>query len=328
MSIVVIFLPQARVETARITLPETWKIRFLESASSTEEIIAACQDADCILSVGSTASITAQVLESSPNLKLIQCLGAGFNHVDLAAAKRLKIPVANSPGQNARTVAEFTIGTIITLQRRIIEADAEIKAGNYAEFRRNVLNRGLQELAGSRIGLIGFGNIGIQVAKIAVMLGAFVSYYTLHRKPTDIELQLGVEYKSFTSILKSSDIVSLHIPLNAETQGLIGSRELELMPAGSLLINTSRGEILDQLALAKALESGLLAAAIDTLSPEPPHPDHPLLNLSQLAQRRLLLTPHVAGVTLHSNQKMLVASIANIERVLRGEAPEHLVNLV
>jgi phosphoglycerate dehydrogenase-like enzyme len=94
-----------------------------------------------------------------------------------------------------------------------------------------------------------------------------------------------------------------------------------------LLINTSRGEVVDQPALAKALESGLLAgAAIDTLFPEPPLPDHPLLNLSQSAQRRLLLTPHVAGATLNSNQKMLTASIANIERVLRGEPPKHLVN--
>jgi phosphoglycerate dehydrogenase-like enzyme len=328
MPIVVIFLPQARVEAAKVTLPATWKPRFLDSAAN-EEIIAACRDADCILSVGSTAGINAQVLENSPNLKLVQCLGAGFNHVDLAAADRLKIPVANSPGQNACTVAEFTIGTIIALQRRIIESDTEIKAGNYALFRKNILDSGLQEIAGSRIGLIGFGNIGLQVAKIAVLLGASVSYYTLHRKPSDIELQLGVNYKSFTALLENSDIVSLHVPLNAETRGLIGSRELALMPSGSLLINTSRGEVVDQPALAKALESGLLAgAAIDTLFPEPPLPDHPLLNLSQSAQRRLLLTPHVAGATLNSNQKMLTASIANIERVLRGESPNHLVNQI
>jgi len=328
MPIVVMFLPQTRVESANVTLPTTWELRFLESASD-EEIIATCHDADFILSVGSAASINARILENCSKLKLVQCLGAGFNHVDLAVADRLKISVANSPGQNAGTVAEFTIGTIIALQRRISESDAEIKAGNYASFRKNMLTKGLQEIAGSRIGLIGFGNIGRQVAKIAIMLGASVTYYTQHRKPSNIELEFGVSYQSLTSLLKNSDVLSLHIPLNADTHGLIGSRELELMPLGSLLINTSRGEVVDQLALANVLESGHLSgAAIDTLFPEPPLPDHPLLNLSQHAQRRLLLTPHVAGVTQNSNQKMLVAAISNIERVLRGEAPHHLVNLI
>lgn len=328
MPVVVMFLSQARVEAAKIVLPETWQIRFLES-SSDSEIIAACRDADCILSVGSIAGIHRSILENSPHLKLVQCLGAGFNHVDLAVAEQLKIPVANSPGQNARTVAEFTIGNIIALQRHILEADTEIKAGNYAMFRKTMLDRGLQEVAGSRLGLIGFGHIGMQVAKIAVMLGASVSYYTMHRKPAEIELELGVEYKPFTALLENSDIVSLHVPLTSETRHLIGARELKRMPPGSLVINTSRGDVLDQTALAHALESGHLAgAAIDTFSPEPPCPDHPLLNLSPLAQRKLLLTPHIAGVTAVSNQKMLAASIANIERVLRGDPPEHLVNRI
>jgi phosphoglycerate dehydrogenase-like enzyme len=325
---IVMFLSQARVNSANITLPENWKVRFLKP-SSDEEIIAVCRDADAMISVGSTAGINAHILESCPNLKLVQCLGAGFNHVDLAAAERLKIPVANSPGQNARTVAEFTIGAIIALQRRIIELNDEIKAGNYVSFRKRVLDEGLREMEGSRIGLIGLGNIGRQVAKIAVLLGASVSYYTSHRKSAGTEAQLGVEYKSLPSLLSSSDIVSLHLPLNDHTRGLIGSRELELIPPGSLLINTSRGEIVDQAALARALESGHLAgAAVDTVSPEPPHPDHPLLKLSPSAQKSLLLTPHIAGVTPTSDRKMLTASIANIERVLKGEPPEHLVSRI
>lgn len=328
MPTIVMFLSQARVTSAKITLPESWNVRLLESASD-EKIIATCQDADCILSVGSTASINAHVLESCPNLKLIQCLGAGFNHVDLAAASRLKIPVANSPGQNATTVAEFTLGAVIALQRRIIESNAEITAGNYKLFRKNMLDKGLQEIGGSRIGLIGFGNIGRQFAKLAVMLGASVSYYTLHKKPTDIEIQFGVEYKPFSALLKSSDIISIHVPLNDNTRGLIGARELELMPSDSLLINTSRGGIIDQLALANALESGHLAgAAIDTLFPEPPQVDHPLLNLSQSARKKLFLTPHIAGITTTSNHKMLASAISNIERVLRNESPEHLVNKI
>jgi phosphoglycerate dehydrogenase-like enzyme len=326
--VVVMFFPESRLQAAKVAPPNNWDLRFLESPSR-DEVIAACREADCILTLGSAAGIDARVLENSPKLKLVQCLGAGFNHVDLTAADRLEIPVANSPGQNAGTVAEFTIGAIIALQRRIVEADTRIKAGNYALFRKELLDLGLNEIGGSRIGLVGLGNIGQQVAKIAVMLGAGVHYFSLHRKSRDLELQLGIEYSAFDSLLSGSDIVSLHVPLNAETSGLIAARELALMPSGSLLVNTSRGEVVDQAALAAALESGHLAgAAVDTLSPEPPGADHPLLNLSRSAADRLLLTPHIAGVTVSSFRRMLGASIANIERVLRGEPPEHPVGRI
>lgn len=324
MPVVVMFLPESRLETAKIDLPKDWDLRFLE-APSCGEILAACRDADCLLTLGSVAGIDARVMENSPKLKLIQCLGAGFNHVALAAANRLGIPVANSPGQNAGTVAEFTIGAVIALQRRIVEADTQIKSGNYATFRKGLLDAGLAGISGCRIGLIGFGNIGQQVAKIAVMLGASVSYFSARRK-IDLEAQLGAGYAPLDALLSASDVVSLHVPLSPETRGLIAARELALMPSGSLLVNTARGEILDQAALAAALESGHLAgAAVDTLSPEPPGGYHPLLNLSPQARTRLLLTPHIAGVTVGSFRKMLGASIANIERALRGEQPQHLV---
>jgi len=326
MPVVVMLLPQSRVEAANVALPKNWELRFLEP-STVDGLMAACRDADCVLTLGSVATIDARFLENCPKLKLVQCLGAGFNHVNLAAAERLGIPVANSPGQNANTVAEFTIGAIIALQRRIIEADSQIKAGNYSSFRKKLLDTGLREIRGSRIGLVGLGHIGQQVAKIAVMLGAAVCYFTLRRKPSDFERDLGVEYATLDSLLSSCDIVSLHVPLNSETRGLISSRELALMPADSLLVNTSRGEVVDNAALAAALESGHLGgAAVDTLFPEPPGTDHPLLNLSRPAQAKLLLTPHIAGVTTSSFQKMLSSSIANMERVLRGEAPEHLVS--
>lgn len=326
MPVIVMCISQARVAASQVKMPADWQIRFLESADETEAI-AMCRDADCIVSVGSVVGISARIIAGCPHLKLIQCLGAGFNQVDLAAAEQRKIPVANTAGQNACTVAEFTIGSIVALQRRILESDTEIKAGRYAAFRSQILTEGLQEIGGSRLGLIGIGNIGLQVARVAGLFGASISYYTEHRRSADFEKEFDVTYQPLEDLLADSDIVSLHVPLNETTRGMIGTRELARMKAGCLLVNTSRGPIVDQMALAQALESGHLGgAAIDTFDPEPPDGGHPLLQLSPTAQRRLLLTPHTAGATFSSFRRMLKACVANMERVLRGEPAVDQVN--
>ena len=326
MPVIVMFLSPARVAASRMTMPADWQVRFLESADEAE-IISTCRDADCIVSVGLVVGVNARIIAACRNLKLIQCLGTGFNQVDLAAAEQWNIPVANTAGQNAVAVAEFTIAAIVALQRRLLESDAEIKAGRYVSFRSQIVVEGLQEIGGSRLGLIGMGSIGRHVARIAGLLGASVRYYTEHRRPADIEEQCGIMYQPLDDLLADSDIVSLHVPLNEKTRGLIGARELARMKAGSLLVNTSRGPIVDQMALAQALESGHLGgAAIDTFDPEPPGMEHPLLRLSPVAQRRLILTPHTAGATLPSFRRMLAACVENIERVMRGEPVENQVN--
>lgn len=324
MPIIVSLLSKDKMETAGVDFPKGWAFRFLESITD-EEIILASQGADCLFVPASAAMLSDRVLENIPSIKLIQTFGAGFDHIDIAATIRMKIPVANVPGQNAVSVAEFAIGSIIALQRRFIESDAEIKSGNYLNFRNNLLRKGTQEIYGSKIGLIGFGAIGQKVARIAQNLGAEVSYHALHRRSREIESQF--QFKSLECLLLTSDIVSLHIPLTELSRGLLGQRELKLMKEGSFLINTARGEIVDQIALAKVLEAGHLAgAAIDTFYPEIPGPDHPLLNLSPLAQRRLLVTPHIAWATTGSFQRMIETAIVNMKRVLRGEIPENIVN--
>jgi len=326
MPVVVMFLPAGRVASTGVALPPDWQVRYLETADEAE-IIAACRDADAILSVGAVARITARIIDACGRLKLIQCLGAGFNQVDLPAAEMHHIPVANSPGRNATTVAEFTIGCIIAVQRRLVESDAAIRAGRYAAFRSEVLDEGLKEIAGSRLGLVGMGNIGRAVARIAGSLGASVYYHSPRRQSTEIERELGLTYLSLDELLAGSDIVSLHVPLDTTTRGMIGTRELALMKAGSILVNTARGPVVDQHALADALESGRLAgAAIDTLNPEPPDAGHPLLALSPAASRRLLMTPHIAGLTAPSFRRLFSTSVANVERVLNGRPPENQVN--
>ncbi|TWH51792.1 2-hydroxyacid dehydrogenase [Sporomusa sp. KB1] len=326
MPTVVSLLSEDKFNSAKPVIPQELNI-FFPNQLSDLDIINACEGADCLFSVGSAAMINSFILERIPDIKIVQCMGVGFDRVDIPASIRAGIPVANVPGSNATSVAEYVIGSLIAIQRRLVEADAEIKAGNYLSFRNNILREGIKEVRGSKIGLVGFGNIGRQVAQIASVLGASVSYCASHRQPPNVELQYSIEYKTLDSLLETSDVISLHIPLNDKTRGLIGARELALMPQGSILINTARGEIVDQKALAEVLEKGHLAgASIDTFTPEPPGDDHPLLTLSSNAKKRLLLNPHTSGITVGAYKRMIENALKNMARVVRGEVPNNIVN--
>ncbi|WP_094607833.1 Hydroxypyruvate reductase [Sporomusa silvacetica DSM 10669] len=326
MSIVISAMPKWRFDASQVIVPEDWDIRFI-NPSTEKELILACKEADYLLVPASTPEINANVLRNITHIKLIQSVGAGFDRIDTQTAATLKIPVANVPGQNAKSVAEFTIGLMIALQRQILVADWEIKAGRYGEIRKILFKQGLNEIEDSKIGLVGLGSIGQHVARILHSLGASVSYYDGRRQLPETEAQLQVSYKSLAALLADSDIVSLHVPLNDTTRGLIGQRQLELMSPGSFLINTARGEIVNQTALAQMLETGRIGgAAIDVFTPEPPKSENPLLNLSPAARARLIVTPHIAGVTVGAMRKMLQASLENIARVINGQPPANIVN--
>lgn len=326
MAIVVSLLSRDKFYSAQPVIPDGWDIIFLEGISD-ESIIEACRGADALFSAASAGAINSIILENIPSIKIIQTMGVGCDHVDIPAAIRLQIPVANVPGANATSVAEHAIGGLIALQRRFFESHAEIFAGNYLSCRNRVLREGLGEVRGSKIGLVGFGNIARHVAKIALALGASVSYFAVHRQPPAVESQFPVEYKTLEELLTTSDVVSLHIPLTDQTRCLIGARELALMSPGSILINTARGEIIDQAALAEVLEKGrILGAVLDTIAPEPPDHQHPLLTLTPEAAKRLLLTPHTAGVTIGAYKRMIEGAFRNMTRVVRGEQPENIVN--
>lgn len=326
MPVIVSLVSEDKFEAARAAYPVGWTIRFLDSPNE-DKIIAACRRADYLLAAGTAAKITANIVDNIPDIKMIQTIGVGVDHIDLPASIRKGIPVANVPGQNATSVAEYTIGTIIALQRRVMEADHEIKAGNYTLCRDSMMANGIREFRDSRIGLVGFGAIGREVARIAAAMGASVCYNASRPQPPNIEAQYQVKYKQLNELLATSDIISLHLPATSETRGLIGFRQFMLMPRGSIFINTARGEIVDQDGLAAALESDHIAgAAIDTFSPEPPGPDHPLLQLSPEARKRVILTPHIAGATANSFKRMIETALANIARLHRGERPENVVN--
>ncbi|HEY3426506.1 MAG TPA: 2-hydroxyacid dehydrogenase [Negativicutes bacterium] len=326
MPIIISVLPKWRFDASNVELPPKWNFQFVTPATDAE-LITACQGADCLLVPATFPAINAFILSKIGHIKLIQTVGAGFDLIDIQAAASAGIPVANVPGANANAVAEYTVGLMIALQRQLLVADRETKAGRYVAVRQSLFATGLTDISGSMIGLVGLGAIGQRVAQILRFLGASVSYYDRAGKSLKLETELGIQYKPLNELLADSDVVSLHVPLTNETSGLIGRNELLLMRPGSLLVNTARGEVVNQAALAEMLESGHIAgAAVDVISPEPPTADHPLLNLLPPARDRLLITPHIAGVTVGAFRDILHGALENIDRVLRQQLPKNVVN--
>jgi phosphoglycerate dehydrogenase-like enzyme len=254
-------------------------------------------------------------------LELVQVTGAGLDRLDKAALRRLGIPVANVPGGSDSAVAEYAVTSASLLLRRFGWADSEIKRGNYAAFRARMLADNLAGHDGLLVGVIGLGVIGIAVAEAFAKAGCRVCYYDPAPVNAAAASALGATALPLADLLRQADVVTLHVPLLPETKGLLGRGELAAMKKGAILVQASRGGIVDERALADALrDSALGGAAVDVYSTEPPGPDNPLLDLSGDAGGRLLLTPHIAGVTRQSAALLFRSAWQNVERVLIGKA--------
>ncbi len=254
----------------------------------------------------------ARLIASLPRLKVITLHGVGVDQVDLAAAAARGITVTNVPGANAQAVAEHAIGLMLAVLRHIIVADARLRAGAWAEAR--ILG---DELQGKTLGIVGLGNIGRRVATLGQAFGMSVIAYS----PSITVPPPGITMMELAPLLAASDIVSLHAPQNASTEGLLSASHLALMKSSAVLINTARGALVDEVALAKALETGRLAGAgLDVFSMEPPDPRSSLLALPNV-----VLTPHIGSSTTGALRAIALRGGEDMARVLRGEPPLHPV---
>jgi phosphoglycerate dehydrogenase-like enzyme len=250
--------------------------------------------------------------QAGQRLKLVQLMSAGYEHVDLDLAARYGVPVAHFGDAMASVVAEHTLLLILALYRRLVTLDAAVRAGAW-----RTGEPVLHELRGKRIGLVGLGLIGREVAVRLLGFQCEVTYFARRKLSAEAEQMLGVHYVGFDELLRGSDVVSLHVPLAPSTRVLIGSRELGLMKSGAVLVNTSRGAVVDRSALFSALASGALAGAgLDVLDPES---SDPLLQLPNV-----VFTPHNAGQAEEVWPRIVQTCFANIERVARGEPPRFL----
>ena len=263
-----------------------------------------------------------RALFENSSIKFVQVTGAGLDRLDLPALKRLGISAANVPGGSNTAVAEYVVTAASVLLRGFAWADAEIRAGHYREFRARMIADSLSGLDGLVVGIVGLGVIGLAVAEAFQKRGCQLCYQDPAPRDPHAAESLGAKSVSLDELCRWADVVTLHVPLLPATEGLVGQRQLAAMKPGAILIQASRGGIVDEAALADSLKSGHLGgAAIDVYSEEPPGADSPLLGLEGDAARRVLFTPHVAGVTRQSTAFLLRAAWRNVERVLIENVP-------
>ncbi|MCW5604920.1 MAG: hypothetical protein KIT18_10290 [Burkholderiales bacterium] len=269
--------------------------------------------------------LPAALFEAS-TVKLVQVTGAGVDRLDEPALKRLGIPVCNVPGGSNSAVAEYAVAAASTLLRRMAWSDAEIKAGRYDAFRKRMMADNLAGIDGLLVGVVGLGVIGLAVAQAFHRAGAKLCYFDPAPRDATSVQALAAKQLALEELLHAADVITLHVPLLPATRNLIGETQLVMMKDGAILINAARGGIVDEAALAASLESGRLGgAAVDVYSTEPPGADNPLLRLRGEAAQRLLLTPHIAGVTRQSAAYLFRAAWRNVEYVLGGAEPENRV---
>ncbi len=252
--------------------------------------------------------------EALERIRLVQLLSAGYDKVDLERLRHSRIPLATNGGANAVAVAEHAIMLILAVLRRLRELDARTRAGHW---RPSGPEGEIYELDGKSVGLIGLGMIGRHVATRLRPFEAHVTYFDVRRLPPDDERALGITYAPLDEVLATADVISLHVPLSGSTRHLMNRERLGAMKKGAILINTCRGEVVDEDALYNAVRGGhLLGAGLDTFATEPPDTGNPLFTLANV-----IVTPHIAGPTWDSWRKRFVNAYANIIRVTEGKRP-------
>lgn len=284
-------------EQAVEALKKAFSVVYDPTLVERRERLAALLPAACALIVRNRTRVNTDLLAGAPRLKVVGRLGVGLDNIDLAACESRGIEVIPATGANANAVAEYVICVALMLLRRAYLSTAQVAAGAWP---RAALSEG-QELAGKTLGIVGFGSIGrLTARKAAALEMQVVAHDPLVPAASALWAQEGVSPKDLDDLLAESDVVSLHLPFAESTRGLFSRQRLENMKPGAILINTARGGIVDQVALAELLKSGRLGgAAIDVFSTEPLPAGSPLAEAPNL-----ILTPHIAGVTRESNARV------------------------
>ena len=301
--------PQVILDLARSMTPPGFELVVADIG--TPEFYQAAAEADYYL--GLARRMGGEFFRAAPKLRLVQLLSAGYDHVDVEAARKAGVPVSNNGGANAIAVAEHTMMLMLAVLKRLVRFHNDVVAGKWRV--GNLAEGRVYELAGKTLGIVGLGNIGKKVARRAAAFDVTVQYYDIARLTEDQEDALAVRFVLLDELLRTSDVVSLHVPLDDTTRHMLGPRELAMMKPTAILINTCRGPVVDETALHKALTGGQIAAAgLDVMVEEPPAPNHPLT-----------LTPHSAGPTWENWTARFRNGFDNIQRVAAGRLPRWVI---
>lgn len=305
-------------QIVRETIGQEFELAITPSIA-TEDLSRTIADADYAVVFGT--ALSADVIAAASKLKLIHKWGVGVENIDLDAVTARGVPLARTTGSNATPVAEFAVGLMVALSRRLAYADSNLREGRW--LKKEVWPDCFM-ISGKTIGIVGLGTIGQRVARRLQGWDVRLLYSKRNRLAGEQEAVLGVEYATLDRILAESDIVSLHCPLTPETAKLIGRAELAAMKKTAVLINLARGGVVDEAALYEALRSGGIAgAAIDVFETEPVPGDNPLLTLENA-----IVTPHLGAIAFDNLNNSVRHWLGNIRRVSRGEpvTPADLVS--
>ncbi|HAA95439.1 MAG TPA: D-glycerate dehydrogenase [Dehalococcoidia bacterium] len=264
--------------------------------------------------------VDAVLLDAAPNLRVISQVAVGLDNVDVALATQRGIPVGYTPGVLAKATADLAFALLLATARRVVESDKWVREGNWEIAHHPMFWLG-SEVNGSTLGILGLGGIGLEVAKRALGFDMKVIYHSRTRKP-EVEAELGLKYTTTNKVLAQADFLSIHVPLTPETHHLIGEKELKKMKPTSILVNLSRGPVVDTDALCKALTKGWIAGAgLDVFDPEPVPKDHPVLGLDNV-----VVLPHIGSASNRSRREMCLLAARNLLAGLRGERLEECAN--
>ena len=267
-----------------------------------------------------TEKITPDIIDAGKNLKVIANIAVGYDNIDVRRATERGIYVTNTPGVLTETTADLAWALLMASARRIVEADKYLRAGKW-KIQWNLMFMTGSDINGKTLGIIGLGRIGQAVARRAKGFNMKIFYYDENRN-MDAEAELGVEYAEMEAILREADFVTIHVPLSEKTRNLISERQLAMMKRDAILVNTSRGPVVDEYALCDALKRGIIAGAgLDVFQKEPIEKSNPLIKLDNV-----VLVPHIGSATVETRTRMAVMAVENAIAALQGKTPENLVN--
>lgn len=320
---VVCLRPEADFLKVGVVPPESLSIAF--RAPDADDVPDLVRSAKAVLIPAVGPALPAALFQASA-VRLVQVTGAGVDRLDRAGMEALGIAVANVPGGSNDALAEYAIATALVLLRRFAQSTRALRAGRYAAHRAELvraLPRGLGDLT---VGVVGLGVIGLDVARGFQRMGARILYFDPAPRDPDGAAAIGAEPTDLATLLRTADVVTLHVPLLPATRGLIGAAELASMKPDAVLIQASRGGIVDEAALAQALSEGAIAgAAVDVYAQEPPAADHPLFTLDEAGADRLILTPHIGGVTRQAWATLFRTAWDNVQSAVEGAGVRHRV---
>ncbi len=308
------------------TLPREWELIFAGYENDVNKLMELGGDADVILA-DAMQGVPRELIERMPNLKMIHSEGVGYDWIDVQAAKEKGVYVCNNAAANSKAVAEQAIMLMLAVLRHTVEGHSMVRQARQIEAKSSWSLAGIRELWNCHVGLIGLGDIGRETAKRLRCFECRVSYFSRTRLDDEMEKELGVEYLPLDKLLGACDIVSLHIPSNEATQHFMDRDKLKKMKHDAILINTARGEVVDQDALIAAIKDGVIGGAgLDTITPEPVLPDNTLLHLPEELYKKITLAPHIGGVTQQAFIRMHAFAWDNIRRIDEKQKPLNIVN--